>query len=167
MEDIEGISDLAMKVLHAFYNNPERQKGTGLQISISCASFISKPFTPFQWEPEDTMQSLREKQKHLLEYTPSRKIKISYHETPASLLEGVLARGDRRLCKVILRAFELGCKFDSWDDHFNYDAWMQAFDEYGIDPTFYTNRKREFSELLPWDYLDYGVSRKFLEKKKI
>lgn len=165
MEDIEGIADLGMKVVNAFYNNPNRQKGTGLQVSISCASFIPKPFTPFQWEPEDSMESLSAKQKHLLEYVPSKKIKISYHNTPTSLLEGVLARGDRRLGKVILRAFELGCKFDSWDDQFNFDAWMQAFVENDIDPYFYTKRKRDFTELLPWDHLDFGVSRKFLENE--
>ena len=167
MEDIEGMADLGMQVVHAFYKNPNRQKGTGVQVSISCASFIPKPFTPFQWEPEDTMESLKEKQAHLLESIPSKKIKVSYHETPTSLLEGVLARGDRRLNKVILRAFELGCKFDSWDDKFNFDAWMQAFEENGIDPHFYTHRRRPFSELLPWDHLDYGVSRKFLERENI
>lgn len=165
MEDIEGIAKLAMEVVHAFYNNPQRQKGTGVQVSVSCASFIPKPFTPFQWEPEDSMESLKEKQKHLLESVPSKKIKVSYHDTPTSLLEGVLARGDRRLGKVLLRAYELGCKFDSWDDKFNFDAWMQAFNENGIDPYFYTHRKRDFSELLPWDHLDFGVSRKFLENE--
>lgn len=165
MEDIKGIADLGMEVIHTFYNNPNRQKGTGCQVSISCASFIPKPFTPFQWEPEDSMESLKEKQKYLLECIPTKKIRVSYHETPTSLLEGVLARGDRRLGKVILRAFELGCKFDSWDDKFNFNAWMQAFDENNIDPYFYTHRKREFSELLPWDHLDFGVSRKFLENE--
>lgn len=165
MDDIKGIADLGMEVIHTFYNNPKRQKGTGCQVSISCASFIPKPFTPFQWEPEDSMESLKEKQKYLLECIPTKKIRVSYHETPTSLLEGVLARGDRRLGKVILRAFELGCKFDSWDDKFNFEAWMQAFDENNIDPHFYTHRKREFSELLPWDHLDFGVSRKFLENE--
>lgn len=165
MEDIKGIADLGMEVIHAFYNNPNRQKGTVVQVSISCASFIPKPFTPFQWEPEDSMESLKEKQKYLLECVPTKKIKVSYHETPTSLLEGVLARGDRRLGKVILRAFELGCKFDSWDDQFNFDAWMQAFEDNGIDPHFYTHRRRAFSELLPWDHLDFGVSRKFLENE--
>lgn len=163
MEDIEGIAALAAKVMHAFYNNPDRQKGTGVTVSVSCASFIPKPFTPFQWEPEDTMESLKAKQAHLLECVTSKKIRVSYHETPTSLLEGVLARGDRRLSKVLLRAHELGCKFDSWDDHFNFDAWMQAFEENGIQPEFYTKRRRPFEELLPWDHLDYGVSRKFLE----
>ena len=162
MEDIEGIADLGMKVVHAFGKNPNT-KGSGVQVSISCASFIPKPFTPFQWEPEDTMESLKAKQAHLLESIPSRKIKVSFHETPTSLLEGVLARGDRRLGKVLYSAFKNGCKFDSWDDKFNFDAWMKSFDEHNIDPHFYTQRKREFSELLPWDHLDYGVSRKFLE----
>lgn len=167
MEDIEGIADLGMKVLHAFYNNPNRQKGTGLQVSISCSSFIPKPFTPFQWEPEDSMESLKAKQAHLLESIPSKKIKVSYHETPTSLLEGVLARGDRRLSAVIYSAFQKGCKFDAWDDQFDFDKWMQAFEENGIDPHFYTKRKRDFSEVLPWDHLDFGVSRKFLEKENL
>lgn len=167
MEDIEGIANLGMDVLHAFYNNPNRQKGTGLQVNISCSSFIPKPFTPFQWEPEDTMESLKAKQKHLLESIPSKKIKVSYHETPTSLLEGVLARGDRRLSAVIYSAFKDGCKFDSWDEHFKFDSWMKAFDEHNLDPYFYTQRKRDFSEVLPWDHLDYGISRKFLEKENL
>lgn len=167
MEDIEGIANLGMDVLHAFYNNPNRQKGTGLQVNISCSSFIPKPFTPFQWEPEDTMESLKAKQKHLLESIPSKKIKVSYHETPTSLLEGVLARGDRRLSVVIYSAFKDGCKFDSWDEHFKFASWMKAFEENNLDPYFYTQRKRDFSEVLPWDHLDYGISRKFLEKENL
>ena len=167
MEDIEGIANLGMDVLHAFYNNPNRQKGTGLQVNISCSSFIPKPFTPFQWEPEDTMESLKAKQKHLLESIPSKKIKVSYHETPTSLLEGVLARGDRRLSAVIYSAFKDGCKFDSWDEHFKFTSWMKAFEENNLDPYFYTQRKRDFSEVLPWDHLDYGISRKFLEKESL
>lgn len=167
MEDIEGIANLGMDVLHAFYNNPNRQKGTGLQVNISCSSFIPKPFTPFQWEPEDTMESLKAKQKHLLESIPSKKIKVSYHETPTSLLEGVLARGDRRLSAVIYSAFKDGCKFDSWDEHFKFDSWMKAFEKHNLDPHFYTQRKRDFSEVLPWDHLDYGISRKFLEKENL
>lgn len=167
MEDIEGIANLGMDVIHAFYNNPNRQKGTGLQVNISCSSFIPKPFTPFQWEPEDTMESLKAKQKHLLESIPSKKIKVSYHETPTSLLEGVLARGDRRLSAVLYSAYKKGCKFDSWDEHFKFDAWMEAFEENNLDPYFYTQRRRNFSEVLPWDHLDYGISRKFLERENI
>ena len=167
MEDIEGIANLGMDVIHAFYNNPNRQKGTGLQVNISCSSFIPKPFTPFQWEPEDTMESLKAKQKHLLESIPSKKIKVSYHETPTSLLEGVLARGDRRLSAVLYSAYKKGCKFDSWDEHFKFDAWMEAFEENNLDPYFYTQRRRDFSEVLPWDHLDYGISRNFLERENI
>ncbi len=167
MEDIEGIAELAMNVVHAFYRNPERQKGTGVQVSVSCSSFIPKPFTPFQWEPEDSMETLKEKQKHLLESIPSKKIRVSYHETPSSLLEGVFARGDRRLSSVIFDAFKAGCKFDSWDEHFRFDSWMKAFEKNGLDPYFYTKRRRPFDELLPWDHLDYGVSRKFLEKENL
>lgn len=167
MEDIEGIANLGMEVIHAFYKNPNRQKGTGLQVNVSCSSFIPKPFTPFQWEPEDTMESLKAKQKHLLESIPSKKIKVSYHETPTSLLEGVLARGDRRLSAVLYSAYKKGCKFDSWDEHFKFDAWMEAFEENNLDPYFYTQRRRDFSEVLPWDHLDYGISRKFLERENI
>lgn len=167
MEDIEGIADLGMKVIEAYAKNPNTKKGTGIQVSISCASFIPKPFTPFQWEAEDTMDSLMAKQKHLLESIPTRKIKVSYHETPTSMLEGVLARGDRRLSNVIYDAFLNGCKFDSWDEHFKFDAWMNAFNKFNINPDFYTHRHRDFSEVLPWDHLDYGVSRKFLEKENV
>ena len=167
MEDIEGIANLGMQVIHAFYKNPNRQKGTGVQVNISCASFIPKPFTPFQWESEDNMESLKAKQKHLLESIPTKKIKVSFHETPTSLIEGVLARGDRRLNAVILDAYKNGCTFDSWDDRFNFDGWMNAFEKNNIDPHFYTQRQRDFSELLPWDHLDYGVSRKFLEKENL
>lgn len=167
MEDIEGIANLGMEVIHAFYKNPNRQKGTGVQVNISCASFIPKPFTPFQWESEDNMDSLKAKQKHLLESIPTKKIKVSFHETPTSLIEGVLARGDRRLNAVILDAYKNGCKFDSWDDRFNFDGWMNSFEKNNIDPHFYTQRQRDFSELLPWDHLDYGVSRKFLEKENL
>ena len=164
-EDIEGIANLAMNVVHAFYKNEKRQKGTGVQVSVSCSSFIPKPFTPFQWEPEDSMESLKEKQKHLLESIPSKKVKVSYHETPSSLLEGVFARGDRRLSDVILSAYKKGCKFDSWDEHFKFDLWKEAFEENGIDPYFYTLRKRPFEEVLPWDHIDFGVSRAFLQKE--
>lgn len=165
MEDIEGIANLAMNVVHTFYKNENRQKGTGVQVSVSCSSFIPKPFTPFQWEPEDGMESLKAKQEHLLKSIPSKKIRVSYHETPTSLLEGVFARGDRRLSKVIYTAFKNGCKFDSWDEHFKFDVWKNAFEEHGLDPYFYTKRKRPFNEVLPWDHIDFGVSRKFLQKE--
>lgn len=161
MEDIKGIADLAQKVVDLFYQNPDRPKGKGVQVSISVASFIPKPFTPFQFEPEDTMENLREKQAYLMSCVKTKKISVSWHETQTSLLEGVFARGDRRLNAVIARAFELGCKFDSWDEHFRYDLWTQAFEECGVDPLFYTARRRSFEEILPWEHMDYGIPKKF------
>ncbi len=162
MDDIVGMADLAQKVVNLYYQNPDRPKGKAVSVSISVASFIPKPFTPFQWEPQDTMDNLVKKQKVLLENVHTHKIQVSWHQSHTSFLEGVLARGDRKLCDVMESAYRKGCKFDSWDEHFCFENWMAAFEECGIDPTFYNNRKREFSEILPWDHLDYGVRKEFL-----
>ncbi|MCD7723678.1 MAG: TIGR03960 family B12-binding radical SAM protein [Clostridiales bacterium] len=165
MADIEGISDLAQKIVDLYYANETRKKGVPPLVSVSCSSFIPKPFTPFQWCAQDSEENLAEKQHRLLEYTKSRKIKIAYHETYVSLLEGVLARGDRRLSAVIYDAWKMGCKFDSWSDKLKFELWLKAFEINGIDPYFYTSRERKFDELLPWDHLDFGVSRRFLESE--
>ena len=165
MDDIIGMTELAQKVVDLYYQNPDRPKGKAVSVSISVASFIPKPFTPFQWEPQDTMEHLVEKQKVLLENVHTHKIQVSWHQSHTSFLEGVLARGDRKLCKVLLKAFEKGCKFDSWDESFSFENWMEAFDECGIDPTFYSNRRREFSEILPWDHLDYSIRKEFLAEE--
>lgn len=167
-DDVAGIADLAQKVVDEFYRNPNKPKGKGVQVSISVASFVPKPFTPFQWEPQDTREMLLEKQAHLLSCVKTRKVNVSYHKVDISFLEGVFARGDRKLSKVILYAWEHGCKFDGWDDSFKFDVWMEAFEKCGIDPLFYTSRKREFEEILPWDHLDYGIRKEFLinENKK-
>lgn len=168
MEDIEGIADLALKVVDTFYRNPNREKGKGVQVNISVASFVPKPFTPFQWEPQDTGDLLIEKQKHLLSSVKSRKISVSYHQSETSVLEGVFARGDRRLGSVIYKAWQKGCKFDAWDEFFDYSKWSQAFEECGLRPEFYTSRKRKYDEILPWEIMDYGIRREFLieESKK-
>lgn len=168
LDDIKGIADLAQKVVDTFYRNPNREKGKGVQVSVSCASFVPKPFTPFQWEPQDTPESLTEKQKHLLSSTTSRKITISYHQSETSVLEGVFARGDRRLGKVIYKAWQKGCKFDAWDEFFDFSKWSEAFKECGLTTEFYANRRREYDEILPWDVMDYGIRKEFLieENKK-
>ncbi|MBO5420898.1 MAG: TIGR03960 family B12-binding radical SAM protein [Clostridia bacterium] len=168
LDDVAGIAQLGQKVVDEFYRLPDRPKGKGVQVSISASSFVPKPFTPFQWEPQDTQEMLAEKQEHLMASVTTKKIKISTHTTQTSFMEGVLARGDRRLAKVIELAWKKGCKFDSWDDQFRYDKWMEAFEEAGLDPKFYANRRRDFDEILPWDHLDYGISKKFLinENKK-
>ena len=161
-DDVAGIAELAQKVVGEFYTNPDRPKGKGCQVSISVSSFVPKPFTPFQWEPQDTMDELINKQNHLLSSVKTRKISVSYHKVNISFLEGVFARGDRRLCDVVEYAWKHGCKFDSWDDSFLFDVWMEAFEKLGVDPLFYTSRKREYTEILPWDHLDYGIRKQFL-----
>lgn len=168
LDDIAGIAELAQKVVNEFYKNPDKPKGKGVTVSVSVASFVPKPFTPFQWEPQDTMDQLVEKQKHLLENVHTHKIQVSWHQSQTSFLEGVFARGDRKLCDVIESAWRKGCKFDGWDEFFLFDKWMEAFRECGVEPSFYSNRRREFDEILPWDHLDYGIRKEFLieENKK-
>ena len=168
LDDVAGIADLSQKVVDEFYRNPDKPKGKGVQVSISVASFVPKPFTPFQWEAQNTRDELRVKQDHLLSSVKTKKVRVSYHKIDISFLEGVLARGDRRLCDVIEKAWKNGCKFDSWDDSFKIDVWEKTFEECGIDPLFYSSRKRDFSEILPWDHLDYGIRKQFLidENKK-
>ncbi|MBR5273489.1 MAG: TIGR03960 family B12-binding radical SAM protein [Clostridia bacterium] len=165
MEDIEGIANLAQSVVDAYYNSEFRQKGKAPSVSISVAAFIPKPFTPFQWEPQDTLEMFEEKQKHLMSSVRSKKISVSYHDAKTSVIEGVFARGDRRLSDVIENAFLSGCKFDSWDDSFSYEKWMQAFENCGVDYKFYVNRMRDYSEVFPWSHLDYGVREQLLIKE--
>lgn len=164
-EDVVGIADLAQKVVDEFYKNPNKPKGKGVNVSISVSCFVPKPFTPFQWEAQDTMEQLKAKQQLLLESVKSRKISVSYHDARTSFLEGVFARGDRRLCDVMERAWRKGCRFDSWDECFSFEKWMEAFEECGIDPYFYTSRKRNYDEILPWDHMDYGIGKKFFQKE--
>ena len=166
-EDIKGIADLAQTVVNTFYKNPDKPKGKGVTVNISVASFVPKPHTPFQWEPQDTGENLIEKQKALLSHIKTHKIQVSYHESKTSLLEGVFARGDRRLCDVIESAWKRGCKFDSWDEFFDFEKWQAAFDEFSLEPSFYANRTRSFDEILPWDMFDFGIRRKFLEEENL
>lgn len=165
LEDVAGIAELAQKVVNEFYHNPDKPKGKGVTVSVSVASFVPKPFTPFQWEPQDTMEQLAEKQKYLMENVHTGKIRVSWHQPHTSFLEGVFARGDRKLCDVLEEAWKRGCKFDGWDEFFRFDDWMQAFEACGVDPAFYANRRRDFSEILPWEHLDYGIRRAFLEEE--
>ncbi len=160
-DDIRGIADLAQRIVDLFYSIENRPKGKGVQVSISVATFVPKPFTPFQFEPQDTREMIEYKQKLLMDSVKTKKIKVSYHDPDVSMLEVILAKGDRRLCKAVYAAWKKGCKFDSWDEHFKFDKWMEAFEECGIDPAFYANRRFEYDEILPWDHLDYYVSKEF------
>lgn len=161
-EDIRGIADLAQAVVDEFYKNENKPKGKSVNVSISVASLVPKPFTPFQWEPQNKPDELIDKQNFLVSCVKTRKVSVSCHVPWTSFLEGVFARGDRRLADVIETAWKKGCKFDGWEEHLDRDKWMEAFDETGIDPFFYTARKREYDEILPWDHMDYGVTKKFL-----
>lgn len=161
-DDIRGIADLAQAVVDEFYHNENKPKGKGVNVSVSVASLVPKPFTPFQWEPQDRPDTLIEKQNFLISCVKTRKVSVSRHVPWTSFLEGVFARGDRRLCDVIETAWRKGCKFDSWEEHLDREKWMDSFAENGIDPFFYTARKRSFDEVLPWDHMDYGVTKNFL-----
>ena len=162
LEDIEGIAQTAQRVVELFYQNPNRPKGKSVQVSISVACFVPKPHTPFEFVPQDTQEALQKKQQHLLHSVKSRKISVSYHDSRTSFLEAVFAKGDRRLGVVLLEAFRRGCYFDSWEEHFRFDTWMQVFRDMGVDPAFYANRALGFDETLPWDHLDYGVTKQYL-----
>ena len=166
-EDIVGIADLAKKVVDQYFKVDKDKRGKGLRVTTSVSSFVPKAFTPFQWARQNTMEELKVKQMLLKDNITDRKIKYNYHEAPVSVLEGVFARGDRRLSKVLLKAVERGIRLDGWSEVFDYDKWMSVFEECGVDPFFYT-RERSFDEILPWDMIDVGVTKKFLinEAKK-
>lgn len=162
MDDVRGIADLSQKVLDVYFAIPKEERAKNINITVSTSSFVPKPFTAFQWAAQDTRETLIEKQDELKHSIKSKRIRYNWHDNKTSYLEGVFARGDRRLCDVIIAAAEKGCRFDAWGEHFNFDAWMQTFDELGIDPDFYTARERSYDEVLPWEHIDVGVTKKFL-----
>ena len=161
-EDVVGIANLGKRIVDAFYENPNRPKGKGVTVSMSTACFVPKPFTPFQWEPQDTMEQLQEKQKLLLDSLQSKKLSLSYHDSTISFWEAVLARGDRRIGKVLEDLVNDGAYLDAWSEHFHPENWEQAFKNNHLDPAFYANRKREYDEVFPWDHFDFGLTKKFL-----
>ncbi len=164
-DDIVGIADLAQRVVDLYYSIENKPKGRGVQVSISTATFVPKPFTPFQFEPQDTREEIERKQKLLVDSVKTKKIKVSWHDPNVSILEAVLAKGDRRLCDVIYTAWGKGCKFDSWSEYYKFDKWMEAFEECGVSPAFYANRHFGYDEILPWDHLDYYVSKEFFVRE--
>lgn len=164
LEDIKGIADTAQKVVDLYYSL-DHAKGKGVQVTCSVACFVPKPDTPFQFCAQDRRETLREKQKYLLSCVHSRKIKINYHDSATSVLEGVFAKGDRRLGKVIETAFENGAFFDTWEEYFDFDRWQAAFAACGLDPDFYNYRPLGLDEVTPWSHLDVGVSHGFLVRE--
>lgn len=166
LEDIEGIAALAKNVVESYYKTPGRAKGKQPKVTISVACFIPKPFTPFQWEGQNTEAQLEEKQQHLLSCLRDRKIRYHYHDAKVSWLEAVFARGNRRLSAALETAVHRGMRLDAWEEFFDYEAWQQVFADTGIDPVFYANRTMGEAEVLPWDVIDCGVSKKFLLRER-
>lgn len=161
-EDAIGIADMADKVVREYYKVPKDKRKKGLRVNVSSSIFVPKPFTPFQWIPQDDMGNVLEKVKKLKANIKERAVSYTYHETKVSYLEAIFARGDRKLSNVLIRAYEKGAKFDGWSEYFNYDIWMEALKEEGIDGDFYAKRERSYEEILPWDFIDIGVSKKYL-----
>lgn len=158
-EDIIGIAELAEMVARLYRETVGKR---GVKVTVSVSSFVPKPHTPFQWFAQNTKEELARKQRLLKEHIKDRSIHFSYHDAKTSYLEGVFARGDRRLGKVLLKAWEMGVKFDGWSEHFKYDVWMDAFRDTGIDPDFYNLRERAPEEVLPWDHISSGADKAFL-----
>ena len=165
-EDVKGIAELAQKVIDVFYSIPkEIRKGRSVTVTVSTSSFVPKPFTPFQWEPQNRIETLIEKQKLLKDSIKTKSISYNWHQSHVSFLEAVFAKGDRRLGNVLIAAQQKGCKFDGWDEHFSYEKWLEAFKDCGVDPEFYAYRKIDHSEILPWDHIDIGVRKEYLMKE--
>ncbi|MFZ5639878.1 MAG: TIGR03960 family B12-binding radical SAM protein, partial [Bacillota bacterium] len=160
-EDLEGIAHLANRVVRLGQEILGSRAGR-LKVTVSASSFVPKPHTPFQWEPQDTMEELVRKQKYLAGLLKNRRIVFNWHDAKLSFVEAVFARGGRRVGDALERAWQLGCKFDGWTEHFKFDKWLEAFTQAGIDPAFYANRRFPREEVLPWDHIDAGVSRGFL-----
>lgn len=161
-EDLKGIADLGQKIVNEFYALENRPRGKSVTVTISVATFVPKPFTPFEFEPQITKAEMERKQQYLRSCITTKKITLNWHDSSTSFLEGAFARGDRRMGKIIEAAYKKGCRFDGWSECFDLEKWLEAFEECGISPDFYSGRKREFDEINPWDHLDYGVTKRFL-----
>ncbi|WIV10607.1 TIGR03960 family B12-binding radical SAM protein [Proteiniborus sp. MB09-C3] len=161
-DDVMGIKDLAYRVKDIFFKMPREQRKGNLKVTVSTSCFVPKPFTPFQWYPQDSIEMFNKKINLLKSSIKDNKVTYNHHDSRLSYLEAVLARGDRRLSDVLIKAWKKGCKFDSWGDKFSFEKWLEAFEETGIDPDFYASRERSYDEILPWDFIDVGVSKKYL-----
>ena len=167
-EDLEGIVQLSYLVKDLFYEQSKEDMKGNLSIHVSTSNFVPKAFTPFQWQGQDTQEALIEKSNYLKEKLRDNKIRYAYHDPMTSRIEAILAKGDRRISSVIYWAWKKGAKFDSWDEYFDYERWIEACETSKINPSYYANRQMELDELLAWDFIDIGVSKEFLirEAKK-
>ncbi|MCB2359839.1 TIGR03960 family B12-binding radical SAM protein [Clostridium estertheticum] len=162
LEDVRGIAELSDKVAGEYFKIPKETRKRGLRVTTSTAIFVPKPFTPFQWVPQSRMEDVGEKIKAVKYAIKSKAVTYNYHESIVSYLEAVMARGDRRICDVIIKAFEKGAKFDGWGEYFNFEIWKEAMEECGVSGDFYAYRARSYDEVLPWDFIDIGVNKEYL-----
>ena len=168
-EDVTGIAELAERIAGEYYEIPKEERNGKCQITSSTSFFVPKPFTPFQWAPMNTAEEFLRKAYLVKDTMRAQKnqksLRYHYHEADVTILEGVLARGDRRIAPVILRAYQKGCLFDSWNEYFDHQKWLEAFAQEGISLDFYTTRERSLDEILPWDFIDCGVTKRFLKQE--
>ncbi len=165
VEDAAEIGLLAEKIADQYFAVPKHIRNKGLRITVSTSILVPKPFTPFQWAPMEKMDIVTEKINAVKGAIKSRSIVYNYHEQKTSYMEAVLARGDRKLCDVLIKAYEKGAKFDGWSEYFDFELWQEALAECNVDGDFYVYRQRSYDEILPWDFIDIGVTRKYLERE--
>lgn len=161
-DDLDGIAKLAYDVIDTYRDVNGGKLKRSFSVTVSTSTFVPKPFTPFQWHGQDYTEDVIEKQRHLVRKLKNKDIKYNYHDSKTSLMEAVIARGDRKIGKVIYDAFKAGAKFDGWSEHFNLDIWKEAMEKNNLSIEFYANRQRNYEEVFPWDHIDVGVSKKFL-----
>lgn len=171
-EDIEGIAKLSNDIAALYYTIPkDKRPGARVDVVSSTSFFVPKPFTPFQWVAQNTTEQFKDKQhflsRKMKEQLNRKSMRYNWHDFDLTALEGFLARGDRKVGEVIYKAYKKGCMFDSWSEYFHYDRWLEAMDECGIDASFYTGRTREYDEILPWDFIDAGVTKEFLWREYV
>lgn len=164
-EDIKGITKLASDIVDKFYEIPKENRNRGVSVTVSSSCFVPKAFTPFQWSAQDTCEEFTKKQYLLKDSNDKKQVKVNYHEPAVSSIEGILARGDRKVSKLIVQAHKNGAKFDGWSESFKYDAWLKALEETGLSREFYANRERSYDEILPWDHISIGVSKRFFKEE--
>ena len=162
IEDCTEIGNLAQKIADEYFNLPKGCRKKGLKITVSTSIFIPKPFTPFQWAAMTRIEDVSEKISAVRNSIKSRSITYNYHSQKTSFMEALFARGDRKMCEVLINAFEMGAKFDGWSEYFNFEIWQKAIEMSGINPEFYAYRERSYDEILPWDFIDIGVDKKYL-----
>ena len=170
VEDMQGIAELSEKVAEVYYDTvPKEQRHGKVQVTASTSFFVPKPFTPFQWAPMCTKEQFLERASivnhRMKEMLNKKSLRYNWHEADVTVLEGVLARGDRRAAAVIEEAYRQGAIYDSWSEYFNNDIWMKAFETCGVDIDFYTTRERSLDEVFPWDFIDAGVTKDFLKRE--